>query len=123
MTTSAPRHRPGDQAPPVPNDGPSVHDLVIAGLIEDRAPQAAVDLIRARRQLGLERYHSLLQAHNGRDACQDAAEELADALCYVRQIMAERGMPEEGAGAGLACAYADLAEIFFLILDLAHERG
>jgi hypothetical protein len=62
---------------PVPTGGPSMHDLVI----EDLA---------ARKQFGLERYGSVLQAHNGRDALQDLYEEMMDALVYLRQLMAER---------------------------------
>ena len=66
-----------DQPLPVPNAGPSMHDLVI----ED---------IKARKAIGLRRYGALLQAHNGRDALRDAYEEVLDLAIYLRQYMAER---------------------------------
>jgi hypothetical protein len=87
------RQRPGDQPLPVPNDGPSMHDLVAADL-RLRAPQAmALERVRAdlaaRKELGLQRYGSLLQAHNDRDALRDLYEELLDASAYARQKIAE----------------------------------
>jgi len=88
------RERPGDQPLPVPNDSESVHSLVVADIL-------------ARKALGLQRYGSLLQAHNGRDAFRDLYEELLDAACYVRQIMEERKvnkntLPGNG-GEGVLC--------------------
>jgi hypothetical protein len=66
---------PGQQAP-VPNDGPSIHDLVTAD-------------IEARKTLGLNKYGTLLQAHNGRRGLKDVYEELLDAVCYLRQVLEE----------------------------------
>lgn len=71
------RFREGDQQLPVPNDRPGIHELVI----ED---------IRKRRELGISRYGTMLQAFNGRDALQDLYDELLDAACYVRQAIEER---------------------------------
>jgi hypothetical protein len=89
------RQRPGDQQLPVPNDGPSMHDLVIAdlgGWPESMSARNAIrDLLAARKRLGLERYGSILQSHNGRDAKRDLSEELADAAVYARQLQEERG--------------------------------
>jgi len=93
-----PRHRPGDQPPPVPNDRPSIHDLVI-GELEHRDPEFApetAELLRQRKALGLDRYKSLLQAFNGHDADQDLAEELADAVVYARQRVEEHAGDELG---------------------------
>ena len=66
-----------DQPPPTGGTGPSIHDLVVADLGD-------------RKQVGLERYGTLLQAHNGRDALVDLYQELLDACCYARQAIAER---------------------------------
>ena len=89
------RRRPGDQPLPVPNDGPSMHDLVIADLKAWTAPREEVNAVRdillGRKRLGLERYGSLLQAGNGRDWRRDLAEELADAAAYARQGLEEAG--------------------------------
>lgn len=90
-----------EQAAPVPNDGPSMHHLVIADIMSrdlrwDLGVGSArhirdkvADDLQARRQLGLDRYGSLLQAHNGRNALRDLYEELQDAAVYARQRLAE----------------------------------
>lgn len=101
MTTPAEgsqlRQRPGDQQLPTPNDGPSMHDLVVADLrawtLPEEVRTRAVELLEARKQLGLTRYGSLLQAHNGRDARRDLVEEIVDALVYARQLIEEQGLP------------------------------
>lgn len=82
----------GGQPAPVPNDGPSMHDLVIAQLRgyagdDDREP--LVRALAARRALGLERYKTILQAGNGRDFARDATEEAVDLVVYVRGMLAE----------------------------------
>jgi hypothetical protein len=46
--------------------------------------------ITERRQVGIARYGTPLQAHNGRDALRDAYEEALDLACYLRQMIAER---------------------------------
>lgn len=62
---------------PIPNDGPSMHDLVI-------------DDMRSRKQFGLAKYGTPLQAQNGRDPLRDAYEEVLDLAVYLRQELAER---------------------------------
>jgi hypothetical protein len=71
------RQRPGDQPLPLPSDGPDIQSMVIADITE-------------RRQVGIERYGTPLQPHNGRDAMRDLYEELLDACMYIRQVIAER---------------------------------
>jgi len=58
------------QAAPIPNDGPSMHDL-------------AVEVIQERKQVGLDEYGTLLQTKNGRDFLTDSIEEVADQLVYL----------------------------------------
>ena len=65
-----------DQPNPKPNDGIPIAELVIADIQE-------------RARLGRERYGTPLQAFNGRDALQDAYEEIMDALLYLRQALEE----------------------------------
>ena len=67
-----------DQPDPKPNDGTPISELVIADIQE-------------RARLGRERYGTPLQAFNGRDALQDAYEEVLDAAVYLRQAIEERG--------------------------------
>lgn len=70
-------HDIADQPPPVPNDRPSVWDLVIADM-------------RERDGVGQARYGTPLQAHNGRDALVDAYQEALDLVVYLRQAIEER---------------------------------
>lgn len=61
---------------PVANDRPSIHDLVIAD-------------IQDRKQFGLEKYGTLLQAGNGRRGLVDAYQEILDLVVYLRQYIEE----------------------------------
>jgi hypothetical protein len=87
------RERPGDQPLPVPNDGPSMHDLVCKDVEGWPAPRPEIEAIRTlmieRKRLGLQRYGSLLQAGNGRSWQRDLREELADAAVYARTGLEE----------------------------------
>lgn len=65
-----------EQPQPRPNDGESMHDAVIAQLEE-------------RKRIGIERYSTILQTFNGRDAGRDLIEELADAMVYAMQLQRE----------------------------------
>jgi hypothetical protein len=49
-----------------------------------------IEDIEARKKVGLERYGTLLQAHNGRDALMDAYQEALDLAVYLRQAIEER---------------------------------
>lgn len=71
------KQRPGDQPLPIVNDLPFVQDAVIADIEE-------------RRRIGIERYGTPLQAHNGRDALRDAYEEALDLAMYLKQAIMER---------------------------------
>lgn len=71
------KQREGDQPLPVLNDHPDIQSQVIAD-------------IEARRQLGIERYGTALQPHNGRSALRDAYEEALDLACYLKQCLVEQ---------------------------------
>lgn len=75
------------EPPPVPNDLPSMHDLVM----QDMA---------ARKQFGLDKYKSLLQPFNGRDPLKDLYEEILDAAVYIRQALWERDYGKEAENVG-----------------------
>lgn len=68
---------PEEQPAPVVNDGPCIQDLVINDM-------------EARKAVGLQRYGTLLQPFNGRDALRDAYEEALDLAQYLRQAIEER---------------------------------
>lgn len=71
------KQRDGDQPLPIVNDRESVQAAVIRDL-------------EARTQLGIERYGTALQPHNGRDALRDAYEEAMDLTLYLKQSLIER---------------------------------
>jgi hypothetical protein len=72
------KHRVGDQPLPAVNDSPDIQSMVVADIIQ-------------RRQVGIERYGTALQAHNGRDMLRDAYEEALDLAIYLRGCLEERG--------------------------------
>lgn len=65
-----------EQPDPIPNDKPSIHDLVIQA-------------VEQRKQFGLEKYGTLLQAGNGRKSLKDALEEILDLACYLMCVIVE----------------------------------
>lgn len=64
------------QRMPERSDRPAIQDLVIAD-------------VEARKQEGLRKYGTLLQAFNGRDALLDAYQEALDQMVYLRQAYEE----------------------------------
>lgn len=67
------------QPPPQPGRG----DIQLA-VIED---------LNTRREFGIAKYGTPLQADNGRDALVDAYQEALDLVCYLRQVIEERETP------------------------------
>lgn len=70
--------RDGDQPLPIINGSTDIQTMVVADIAD-------------RRQVGISRYGTALQPHNGRDALRDLYEELLDGVMYVKQVMVERG--------------------------------
>jgi hypothetical protein len=70
---SAAEHQPA----PIKNERPCIQDQVIAD-------------IEARKQVGYQRYGTLLQPFNGRDALMDAYQEALDLAQYLKQALVER---------------------------------
>ena len=66
-----------DQPLPIKSDSPCIQDLVVKDIQE-------------RKAVGIERYGTTLQAHNGRDALLDAYQEALDLCCYLRQALYEQ---------------------------------
>jgi len=124
------------QPDPVPNDGPSVHDLVIAALegckkadaaLEDHDEarwDAIISLLRERKQTGIEWYGTTLQAGNGRDWLRDLREELADAACYAMQGIVESGLDITGAGDWhpVVAAYDEIIMALFELEGMSDGR-
>ena len=62
--------------PPTPNNSEPVANQVMADL-------------HSRKVMGIKKYGTPLQAHNGRCALQDAYEEALDLCCYLKQKLIE----------------------------------
>ena len=77
------------QPEPIKNDGVSIHDLVVSDLGDYPAFQKLRVLIQERKEVGLQTYGTILQSNNGREAEQDALEEIVDYICYLRQGIEE----------------------------------
>lgn len=71
------QQREGDQPMPVANDQPAIWPIVVGDM-------------QARHNLGIKRYGTPLQPHNGRDALRDAYEEALDLAVYLRTAIYER---------------------------------
>jgi hypothetical protein len=69
--------RPGDQPIPIRNNSECVQDQVVR-------------YIQRRKEVGIRRYGTALQPHNGRDALRDAFEEAIDLAQYLGQMIIER---------------------------------
>jgi len=94
------RQRPGDQPLPTSRDDhPGTHHEVIEDLL-------------ARRELGLGRYGSLLQPHNGRSFLRDAYEESLDQAVYLRGLLDEVEAGRE-----------DLVEVAERVLSTSRTSG
>jgi hypothetical protein len=65
------------EPPPIANNNPSIHDLVIQDMQD-------------RKQFGLDKYGTILQACNGRKTVVDLHQELLDAVVYSRSLIEEQ---------------------------------
>lgn len=79
------------QPAPTCNNNPSVHDLVIMDLMASLhgGNELLCKELWSRKAIGLAEYGAPLQAFNGRDCEKDAIEEMADAICYLKQGIME----------------------------------
>lgn len=66
-----------DQPYPIPNTSIPIVDLVIKDMND-------------RKELGILRYGTPLQANNGRDSLVDAYQEALDLCIYLRQVIEEQ---------------------------------
>lgn len=81
------------EPPPKPGTGPSCHDIAVNKI--ESYPEflkatpklrfLTVEALKARRDLGAEKYGTVLQKYNGRRPTADAVQELLDALAYMAQ--------------------------------------
>lgn len=74
-----------DQPMPLANTNTPIIDLVLKWVNDPLVRQDFLD----RSAVGLQRYGTLLQAHNGRDALKDARDEFVDGPMYLMQAFEE----------------------------------
>ena len=74
--------------PPIPNSSESLHDEM-AQLSMVRMNPQILRLVFERKDFGLKKYGTVLQAFNGRDAETDLVEEIIDAMVYAYQAVVE----------------------------------
>jgi hypothetical protein len=108
-----------EQPAPVESAGsvevyPEVYAIARAHLA-NVAPET-IEVLRQRRQQGIERYGRELHTDNGRNAWADLAQELVDAAMYAAQIVLEG---EDDGSDGPAY---DIAEALIDLLDEVVKR-
>lgn len=87
------------EPPPVHVEGaPSMHDLVWTDILRIWGPTNKVaqymrDDMKARKEFGLKKYGTILQADNGRNPLKDGYAEILDLLVYAKQAMEQGKMP------------------------------
>lgn len=115
-----------DQPAPEPTGGESMHDLVAGDLTIWWPEGAGVEWMRAelaeRKRIGLDRYGTVLQAGNGRDALVDAFQEALDLTVYLRQALAEWGWPDGRPTQGLLEAYVSALRTAVRVGGLVRRR-
>lgn len=94
---------------PVKNDRPYIQDLVIADLNgpqSEEAPGAArvARDVEKRKQFGITKYGTGLQAFNGRNPLVDAYQEILDGVMYLRQALEEAKERSRSEGSALVTA-------------------
>lgn len=58
---------------------------------QQEVQQALINVIAARRELGIRKYGQRVMTYNGRSALRDAWEEVIDLAVYLTQMMLEAG--------------------------------
>lgn len=113
--------RKGDQQMPHTGQvdvGPLVVKDVLsyADFRDEALVQSVAEDFRARIALGIERYGHPLQTHNGRDAAEDAYQELLDAAHYLKQLHLETKYPKAW------LAYGNALALVFELKTLMSQR-
>lgn len=98
------------KAPQKTPDSEDVVDNLTRTLTAAREGDPLIPLLEARAAEGEKTYGMRLQTHNGRDALQDAHEELLDALAYIWQAHMETASDRDKTSYLLA-VWRDLASI------------
>lgn len=80
----------GEQPPPISREGvPSVQQAVITDLVVYSGGDLLAEDVAERERVGIQRYGTPLQPHNGRDMIRDAYDEALDLVIYLRGALLE----------------------------------
>lgn len=109
----------GQQAAPKPGRGDMWASLIERVESRRLAPPHIIDLMKARRQLGIERYGAPLQAGNGRDAVREAIEETLDQMAYLEQVLYEHN--DARLHSEIRAAQASGLEVLVVLVGLANR--
>lgn len=104
----------GKEPMPTKSDRPAIQDLVA----EDCVDKAVAADIIARKEIGLQRYGTYLQAFNGRDALLDAYQEALDLAIYLRQVIAEEREKQQNGDCSIIVDWQDYHEVLGLLESL-----
>ena len=96
---------------PISNNNPSIHDLAVEDLKREGYPDYLIRNIQDRKELGLKKYGTILQAGNGRNALIDALQESLDAIVYIKQAMLDLEDDD--------CSH--LKKMFYIAAELADD--
>lgn len=124
MKTVISEEKKMSQPDPIPNDGPSIHDLLIADYERDAEALGIQEFgqiaagLRERKRIGVETYGVALQPNNGRDMLQDAYEEVLDLLTYLRGAVEEDQVSES-----LALAFSAADDVAFYLQQVINKKG
>lgn len=103
---------PWGEKPPITNMSGSIHDKVVQD-------------VKSRKELGLAKYGTILQANNGRNALKDAYEEVLDLACYLRQKLEETNTPQLPPNLVGASVDIDIADkrYFIKFVDISKQHS
>jgi len=101
----------GRQADPQPGRGDMWQQVL--DRYQAQLQPAVLELFRQRRELGISKYGTVLQAHNGRSIFKDLVQETLDRIAYAEQAATER---PELADVMLGIQEADIATLGGLIM-------
>lgn len=110
------------QPPPQKNEGRPIWLKVIAD-VEEAAGEnhPVIASMRARHEMGIRKYGTPLQAHNGRNPFQDLFEEVLDALAYATQVLEEDRLKNSEQGLYKVRAYR--GSLMRMALSLAELKA
>jgi hypothetical protein len=80
---------------PIPNDNPSIHDLLIEDLKEFSCYSVLIPDILDRKEFGLKKHGTILQINNCRNHLNDAYQESCDAIIYLKQEIVKSGLSDD----------------------------